>query len=177
MTQGRRVQIGTGGGGHLVERRERCCVRKLSETNPLQSSCVRNLRNVCLEHASAELLGKTTAELKERVSPLMAHVRFGLMSGEDLAEKVMPTELVDITVTHDAFAAQFLEVKPTGIRHSRRSAGAIELLFPAQANEAAYRAGAAAQRSGLFWHLGSAGARRSTPARTPSPPPSARWHT
>ena len=52
-------------------------------------------------------------KLKARVAPLIEHVRFGLMSGEDLAAKVMPTELVDIAVTHDAFAAQFLKVNPT----------------------------------------------------------------
>ena len=94
-------------------------------------------------------------KLKARVAPLIEHVRFGLMSGEDLAANVMPTELVDIAVTHDAFAAQFLKVKPAGVRHSPRTGGfeQIELLFPEQASEDAYRTSAATERSGLFWHL------------------------
>ena len=65
---------------------------------------------------------QSNAALKAKVAPLMeGGVRFGLMSGEELAETVMPSELVDLAITADAVSAAFKKVKPTGIRHRPRA--------------------------------------------------------
>ena len=89
------------------------------------------------------------------------HIRFGIMTGEELADTAMPSELVNAAVTADAMSAHLSKrAKPTGIRHRRCSSVAqqgVELLFLAQANEAGNAARAKVERSGLLWHLGSAG--------------------
>ena len=50
---------------------------------------------------------QSKAALKAKLAPLMAHVRFGIMQPQELADTVMPFELVDTAVTADALGGQF----------------------------------------------------------------------
>ena len=96
------------------------------------------------------------------------HIRFGIMTGEELADTAMPSELVNAAVTADAMSAHLSKrAKPTGIRHRRCSSVAqqgVELLFLAQETRLATRPGRKWSGVGCCGTSGARGARRSTPA-------------
>lgn len=63
----------------------------------------------------------TDDSLKDRLAPLMESVRFPLMSGEELAQQVVPTGLVRSELMLEALQAKFLKELPVGRRFAPRS--------------------------------------------------------
>ena len=103
---------------------------------------------------------QSKAALKERVAPLMEHVRFGLMPGRELRTRSCPpsSSTPRSRWTPSPHNSQRKEVHghpapPPLVSRAKGDPAAL----PGAGQRGGYRIAAAAERSGLFWHLGSVG--------------------